>query len=107
MSTNFSDRFAKAKKELQKKQEEQMKRAFGVCAEHQAPKELVCLSGCQQRVCPHCALFGSHQGHDVREEHEVISLIGEHTSSLSQMVEDMKQASIELSEPKYYWQFAN
>ena len=34
VSNTFQDRFAKAKKELQKKQEEQMKRVFGVCTEH-------------------------------------------------------------------------
>jgi len=48
-----------------------MKLAFGTCVEHGNPNELVCLSGCESRVCPHCALFGFHQGHDVRTEQEV------------------------------------
>ena len=82
-------------------------KSFGMCPEHQACKELICLSGCQVRVCPKCALFGAHQGHDVREESEVFSLIGEHVTSVNQMLEDMRSAQAELSEPKYYWQFAN
>ncbi len=84
-----------------------MKKAVGFCSEHQALKELVCLSGCECRVCPHCALFGVHQGHDVREESEVLALITEHSSQLDLMVEDMKSAQMELREPKYYWEFAN
>jgi len=43
----------------------------------------------------------------VREEQEVLSLIGDHSTQLTQMVEDMKSAKLELSEPKYYWEFAN
>mgnify|MGYP006922973100 CR=1 FL=1 len=78
-----------------------------MCAEHQACKELICLSGCQVRVCPHCALFGTHKGHDVRKESEVFSLITGHSNSINQMLEDMRSAQAELSEPKYYWQFAN
>ena len=92
LSNNFHDRFAKAKKEIKKKQEEQMMRAVGFCREHQAVKELVCLSGCQCRVCPHCALFGVHQGHDVREEQQVLALIGDHSKSLNQMLEDLRSA---------------
>jgi len=68
--------------QIQKKQEEEMKLAYGMCAEHGSPNELVCLSGCDCRVCPHCALFGAHQGHDVRPESEVITLIGDHTHQL-------------------------
>ena len=45
-SSNFHDRFAKAKAEILKKQEEQMKKSVGFCQEHKAVKELVCLSGC-------------------------------------------------------------
>jgi len=84
-----------------------MKKAVGFCREHSAMKELVCLSGCECRVCPHCALFGVHQGHDVREEQEVRALINDHTKSLSQMVEDLKSAQLDLSEPRYYWQYVN
>ena len=106
-STNFQDRFAKAKAEIQKKQEEQMKKSVGFCNEHKALKELVCLSGCQVRVCPHCALFGKHQNCDVRQEAEVIAMITNHTDSLTQMIEEMKSAQQELTEPKFYWQFVN
>ena len=84
-----------------------MQKALGVCQEHQACKELVCLSGCNIRVCPHCALFGRCQGHDVREEQEVFALIGEQTKALNQMLEDMKSAKEDLSVSRYYWQFAN
>ena len=59
------------------------------------------------RVCPHCALFGRCQGHDVREEQEVFALIGEQTKALNQMLEDMKSARQDLTESRYYWQFAN
>ena len=59
------------------------------------------------RVCPKCALFGPHQGHDVKQESEVLSIIADHTTSVNQMLEDMRSAQAELSEPKYYWQFAN
>ena len=84
-----------------------MKKAVGFCQEHRAVKELICLSGCQTRVCPHCALFGTHKGHDVRDETAVLSLIGEQHESLGQMLEDMRSAQQELVETKYYWQFAN
>ncbi|MFO0117308.1 MAG: B-box zinc finger protein [bacterium] len=31
--------------------------------------ELACVT-CKQRICPHCALFGGHKGHEVKEEKE-------------------------------------
>ena len=37
----------------------------------------------------------------------MFSLISEHTNAINQMLEDMRSAQGELSEPKYYWQFAN
>ena len=89
------------------KQDEEKNRAFGICSEHGNPKELICLSGCNVRVCAHCALFGAHRGHDVKEETEVLQLIGEHTYQLAQMLDEMKSAQAELREPKYYWKFAN
>lgn len=52
-------------------------------------------------------LFGIHKGHDVRDEQAVLGLIGENKDNMDQMLEDMRSAQQELSEPKYYWQFAN
>ena len=69
-----------------------MKKAVGFCEEHRAVKELICLSECKTRICPHCALFGGHQGHDVREEQQVLSLITDNSESLGQMLEDMRSA---------------
>ena len=90
-SVNFKDRFAKAKAEIQKEQEEQMKKSVGFCKEHNQLRELVCV-GCQVRVCPHCKLFGRHQNCEVRQEQEVINLINEHNKGLSEIVEELKSA---------------
>ena len=40
------------------------------CSEHGHASELICLK-CKTKVCPRCALFGSHKGHDVKEMSEV------------------------------------
>ena len=34
-------------------------------------------------------------------------MITNHTDSLTQMIEEMKSAQQELTEPKFYWQFVN
>jgi hypothetical protein len=106
-TTSFRDTFAKTREELKKKKNEALEKTVGFCKEHDRPQELVCLSGCRVRVCPHCALFGAHKGHDVREESEVQGLITEHSRQLQQMVEQMGTAKVELAEPKFYWQYAN
>ena len=79
--------FAKTREELKKKKAQAAEKTFGICKDHERPQELVCLSGCKVRVCPHCALFGAHKGHDVREEAEVQGLISEHSKQLEQMVD--------------------
>ena len=43
VSTNFSERFASRRKEIQKKQEEEKIKAFGICPEHQEIQETICL----------------------------------------------------------------
>lgn len=106
-TTNFMETFAKTREELKKRKTEAIAQTLGICKEHQRPQELVCLSGCKARVCPHCALFGAHKGHDVREESEVQSMITEHSCQLQQMVDQMSSAKVELAEPKFYWQYAN
>lgn len=78
--------FAKTREELKKKKALAVEKTLGICKEHDRPLELVCL-GCKVRVCPHCALFGAHKGHDVREESEVQNLISEHAKQLEQMVD--------------------
>jgi len=45
---------------------------FKVCLEHGKLRSLICID-CQQHVCETCALFGSHQGHDVRQTSEVMN----------------------------------
>ena len=98
-SSNFSERFAKTREALIKQKENAAEKAYGLCTEHEKPNELICLSGCKVRVCPHCALFGTHKGHEVREENEVQAIVAEHSSQLNQMLEEMRLAKGELTDP--------
>ena len=91
--------YKKRQKNSIKQKENAAEKAYGLCTEHEKPNELICLSGCKVRVCPHCALFGTHKGHEVREEHEVQAIVAEHSSQLNQMLEEMRLAKGELTDP--------
>ena len=45
-----------------------------LCAQHKKKIEIICID-CKERLCSHCALFGEHKPHDIREETEVVQLI--------------------------------
>lgn len=61
------------------------------CQDHNRPSELVCLK-CKVKVCPHCALFGSHKGHDVREMSEVHALLKENSDLVAQVIKDVEKS---------------
>jgi B-box zinc finger len=64
----FADRFAQKQPQLKKPTLPLPKPAqLNLCQEHGRPADLICLDD-RQRVCAHCALFGQHKGHDVREQ---------------------------------------
>ena len=42
-----------------------------LCPIHGKPLDVICVT-CKERTCSNCALFGSHKGHDVRPEQEVL-----------------------------------
>ncbi len=54
------------------------------CEEHNRKLEIICIQD-RMRICSTCALFGSHKGHDVRMEHEVVGELTVRTELLIQM----------------------
>ena len=42
-----------------------------MCLEHGKIRSLTCIK-CRQNVCDTCALFGSHKGHDVRQQQAIM-----------------------------------
>ena len=54
------------------------------CEEHNRKLEIICIQD-RMRICSTCALFGSHKGHDVRMEHEVVGELAVRTELLIQM----------------------
>ena len=62
------------------------------CPEHNRKLEIICIQ-CQTRICSNCALFGSHKGHDVRMEAEVVSEITLRTELLMQIFQLVQETS--------------
>jgi hypothetical protein len=71
------------------------------CKLHGRPLELICV-GDKQRVCAQCALFGTHRGHDVRQEEDVAKEITLKVEVLMDMYQAMHQQCIDLNtNPNY------
>lgn len=83
-------------------QAKQLEDQVGYCQQHQNLSELACLT-CRCRVCPHCALFGSHKGHEVREEKEAQALMKEHSDQLKLLIPEFTQMIAELGDKPNYW----
>ena len=55
-----------------------------LCDEHNRKLEIVCIQD-RERICHNCALFGTHKGHDIRMEPEVVQEITARTECLIEM----------------------
>ena len=67
-----------------------------MCPQHGRPLELICADD-KQRVCAQCALFGSHKGHDVRQEEDVVKEIQLKVEILMEMYQTMHQQSVDMN----------
>jgi hypothetical protein len=38
-----------------------------MCLYHTKKLEMICVTCDNMRICPHCAVFGEHKGHDISE----------------------------------------
>lgn len=63
-----------------------------LCPIHGKPLDVICVT-CKERTCSNCALFGSHKGHDVRPEQEVLDQINLRTECLMEMYQMMETAA--------------
>jgi hypothetical protein len=75
--------------------------ALGLCREHKNDLELICIS-CKKRICSHCALFGSHKGHDYRQDQEVINEISLKAEILITMYSGIEEQKHELKGSELY-----
>lgn len=64
--------------------------------------ELACLT-CKIRVCPHCALFGNHRGHEVREEAEIQEIMKMNTEQLKILITTFQPMISEINDKTTYW----
>lgn len=67
------------------------------CIEHKRKLEIICITD-RMRICSTCALFGSHKGHDVRMEPDVVNELTARTELLIEMykiVEDISANRID------------
>lgn len=45
-----------------------------LCSEHKRALEIICVnSECLKRICTNCALFGNHQGHQIKSEYDIVN----------------------------------
>ena len=68
-----------------------------LCPEHGRKLEIICIQD-RVRICANCALFGTHRGHDIRMEHEVVGEITYRTElliTMYQIVEDLGKNKID------------
>lgn len=61
-----------------------------MCLEHGKPRELICVK-CRKKCCDTCALFGSHRGHDVRQQNDTMTEIQLRTEVLMEMYQQLEQ----------------
>ena len=72
-----------------------------VCSNHGRPLELICVDD-KHRVCAQCALFGTHRGHDVRQEEDVAKEIQLKVEVLMDMYQAMHQQCIDMQQSQAY-----
>jgi hypothetical protein len=68
-----------------------------MCREHNRKLEIICIED-RVRICSNCALFGSHKGHDIRMEPEVVGEIEYRTElliTMYQIVDDLGKNRID------------
>ena len=53
--------------------------------------DLVCID-CKERICSNCALFGSHRGHDIKEETAILEEISLRSAALTSLAKDIGDA---------------
>ncbi|CAD8132589.1 unnamed protein product [Paramecium pentaurelia] len=75
-----------------------------LCQTHRRQLEVVCLQ-CQTMICTNCALFGSHKGHYIYSEEDIISLLEMKAQELTEMVERIHKESQSISRTKHEQDF--
>ncbi|CAD8143264.1 unnamed protein product [Paramecium octaurelia] len=75
-----------------------------LCQTHRRQLEVVCLQ-CQTMICTNCALFGSHKGHYIYSEEDIISLLEMKAQELTEMVERIHKESQSISRSKHEQDF--
>ncbi|CAK60298.1 unnamed protein product (macronuclear) [Paramecium tetraurelia] len=75
-----------------------------LCQTHRRQLEVVCLQ-CQTMICTNCALFGSHKGHYIYSEEDIISLLEMKAQELTEMVERIHKESSSISRSKHEQDF--
>ncbi len=81
-----------------------LEESVGICQQHQSVNELACVT-CKQRICPHCALFGGHKGHEVKEEKEAQEIIQNNSEQLKLLMNEFSAMATEISGKQNYWKF--
>ncbi|CAK94851.1 unnamed protein product (macronuclear) [Paramecium tetraurelia] len=71
-----------------------------LCQTHRRQLEVVCLQ-CQTMICTNCALFGTHKGHYIYSEEDIISLLEMKAQELTEMVERIHKESQSISRTKH------
>ncbi|CAD8135775.1 unnamed protein product [Paramecium octaurelia] len=71
-----------------------------LCQTHRRQLEVVCLQ-CQTMICTNCALFGTHKGHYIYSEEDIISLLEMKAQELTEMVERIHKESQSISRSKH------
>lgn len=75
-----------------------------MCPQHNAINELACLT-CKRRICPHCALFGGHKNHEVKEEKQAQDIMQNNSEQLKMLIGEFASMSTEISDKHNYWKF--
>ena len=82
--------------EQKKVVKEETKTASGLieemCKAHKRKVELIDIED-RCRICTHCALFGKHKNHDIREETDVMNEITLRTELLIQLYQLIQESS--------------
>ncbi len=72
-----------------------------LCPEHMRELELICVTD-KRKICTQCALFGTHKGHDVRQESEVAAEINMRVEVLMEMYQTMEAQREQLATSETY-----
>lgn len=71
--------------------------AVKLCNEHKRPLEVICMDH-RVKICTNCALFGSHKGHDIKNDEDFMKEISLKAEILIELFEMIEMNSINYSE---------